>query len=302
MPELRGDLAFVGLSALLRFIAGLGATGRLRVAGERGEGSLWLDEGHVVGAAFGAQRGAEALSALAGTAGDGRFRLSAEPAPAVREIEAPLEDVLQHVATMDAAFREIRPLLRTHWGVAPPEAVGSRESREASIVLDRRALDVLLAVNRGHHTVDEIAGAGNLVETAQALLRLRDQGLVQADGGHGATLGQMPAEGGRAATGGPARTDGAARPPQESMPRGPVPQEPMLEDDAVDVALTASSPATERRPADDVVGRFVPSTEWQEVPAGMAVPPGGEYRLELGGKVYARWPEAVAPAPGHRSR
>ncbi|MDQ3702334.1 MAG: DUF4388 domain-containing protein, partial [Chloroflexota bacterium] len=196
MPELRGDLAFVGLSALLRFIAGLGVTGRLQVAGERGEGSLWLDEGHVVGASFGPQRGAEALSALAGSAGDGQFRLSAEPAPAVREIEAPLEDVLQHVATMDAAFREIRPLLVTRWGVAPPEGTGSTDSREAPIVLDRRALDVLLAVNRGRHTVDEIAGAGNLVETAHALLRLRDEGLVQAEGAAGIpreTMSREPA-------------------------------------------------------------------------------------------------------------
>lgn len=284
MPELRGDLAFVGLSALLRFIAGLGVTGRLQVAGERGDGSLWLDEGHVVGASFGPQRGADALSALAGSAGDGQFRLSTEPAPAVREIEAPLEDVLQHVATMDAAFREIRPLLVTRWGVAPPDGAGSRATGEASIVLDRRALDVLLAVNRGRHTVDEIAGPGNVVETAHALLRLRDQGLVQDERAQEMTEGQM--------------TEG---PGQSESGRGTI-QEPAPEEEAVAPAPGASARAAERRPADDVVERFVPSTEWQEVPAGMAVPPGGEYRLELGGKVYARWPEAVAPAPPRGSR
>lgn len=297
MPELRGDLAFVGLSALLRFIAGLGVTGRLQVAGERGEGSLWLDEGHVVGASFGPQRGAEALSALAGTAGDGQFRLSAEPAPAVREIEAPLEDVLQHVATMDAAFREIRPLLVTRWGVAPSEGAGGGESREASIVLDRRALDVLLAVNRGRHTVDEIAGAGGLVETAYALLRLRDQGLVQAEGGHEGTEAPVPAEDTPAATQGQVPAEGGM-----AVPRERVTWEPAPEEDAVAPAPTAAAGTPERRPAEDVVGPFVPSTEWQEVPAGLAVPPGGEYRLELGGKVYARWPEPVAPALGRRSR
>jgi hypothetical protein len=77
---------------------------------------------------------------------------------------------------------------------------------------------------------------------------------------------------------------------------------PAPEREAVAPAPAAAAPASERRPADDVVGRFVPSAEWQEVPDGLAVPPGGEYRLELGGKVYARWPEAVAPGPGLRSR
>jgi hypothetical protein len=43
-------------------------------------------------------------------------------------------------------------------------------------------------------------------------------------------------------------------------------------------------------------GRFVPGREWQEVPGGTAVPPGGEYRLELGGKTFARWPTG-APGP-----
>jgi hypothetical protein len=35
---------------------------------------------------------------------------------------------------------------------------------------------------------------------------------------------------------------------------------------------------------------FTPSEDWQEIPDDIAVPPGGEYRLELGGKRYGRWP------------
>ena len=38
---------------------------------------------------------------------------------------------------------------------------------------------------------------------------------------------------------------------------------------------------------------FMPSADWQEIPEDIAVPPGGEYRLDLGpgGKRYGRWPK-----------
>ncbi len=38
---------------------------------------------------------------------------------------------------------------------------------------------------------------------------------------------------------------------------------------------------------------FIPSGEWQEVPNGVALPPGGEIRMDLAGeKTYARWPKS----------
>ncbi len=245
MPELRGDLAFVGLTALLRFIAELGVTGRLHVAAGRGEGDLWLQGGRVVGASFGAQRGPRALDALARVAADGHFRLSEQPLPATRDVDAPIEDILSRMEEMNAAVRELRPLLAARWVVTPPQAVGEAIASDASIVLDRHSLDVLLAVNRGRHTVDEIAAEGDVIEVARALSRLREQGLVQVQA-------QGQAETSRAGT------------------------------RAAQGASTAGEP-------------FVPSGEWQEVPAGTAVPPGGEYRLELGGKVYARWPAPIPP-------
>lgn len=40
---------------------------------------------------------------------------------------------------------------------------------------------------------------------------------------------------------------------------------------------------------------FVPSPEWQEIPEGAAVPPGGEYRMDMTtGRNYARWPDPEA--------
>ena len=44
-------------------------------------------------------------------------------------------------------------------------------------------------------------------------------------------------------------------------------------------------------------GTFVPSTEWQEVVKGVAIPPGAEIRMELGGKNFARWAAGQVPKP-----
>jgi len=44
-------------------------------------------------------------------------------------------------------------------------------------------------------------------------------------------------------------------------------------------------------------GEFVPSTEWQDVPDGTVLPPGGEYRIDFAtGKNQARWDNPPAPA------
>jgi hypothetical protein len=48
---------------------------------------------------------------------------------------------------------------------------------------------------------------------------------------------------------------------------------------------------------------FVPSRDWQEIPKGMAMPPGGQYRMDMGGGPnFARWdnpppPVKAAPPP-----
>ena len=120
----------------------------------------------------------------------------------------------------------------------------------------------MLAVGRGEHRLEAIAGGGDLLATAEALQSLRDLGLVQA----GARLrGRAHLRGSR---------DRLRR------GRGEAPPAP---------------DAPERAPAGGP--RFRPTATWQEVPPGTAVPPGGEYRMELGGKVFARWPAAPRRPP-----
>ncbi|MGH2354511.1 MAG: DUF4388 domain-containing protein [Chloroflexota bacterium] len=255
MTQLQGTLAGIGLPALVRFLARLPASGRLHVSNGRWTGDLWLNEGQPVAAAFGAERGLAALDALALTLPDGRFVFSAAPPPARSDINVPPEEVLTRLDELASRQGEVAPLLAARWVVVPLDETAPEEP---PLTLDRASLQALLAVSRGERTVEELARHLGLVETVQALARLRDLGLVQAED---LTLGQ-PA---------PAPTAAIHMPP--------------------------STATAEGRPAPASPARFVPSPEWQEVPPGTAVPPGGEYRMELGGKVYARWPDSDAGSP-----
>lgn len=56
---------------------------------------------------------------------------------------------------------------------------------------------------------------------------------------------------------------------------------------------TQQAPEPQRQAVD---APFIPSTEWQEVPDWAAVPPGGEYRVDMAtGKTHARWDNPPAP-------
>ncbi|MGH2353102.1 MAG: DUF4388 domain-containing protein, partial [Chloroflexota bacterium] len=64
MTELRGSLKGIGLPALVRLLAGLRKSGCLHLGHDRWGGEIYLEEGRVVAAEFGADRGAAALDAL----------------------------------------------------------------------------------------------------------------------------------------------------------------------------------------------------------------------------------------------
>jgi 2'-5' RNA ligase len=71
----------------------------------------------------------------------------------------------------------------------------------------------------------------------------------------------------------------------------------------LDRAAKANKAAQQQRAARPKLpekGTFAPSSEWQEVPEGATVPPGGEIRMNMQtGKTEARWPvpQATRPAP-----
>jgi hypothetical protein len=74
-------------------------------------------------------------------------------------------------------------------------------------------------------------------------------------------------------------------------------QQPAPEPEAVRMQPGESPPQAGPAPQAQTTGQFVPSSQWQEVPEHLAVPPGGEYKVNMAtGKTEARWTGKV-PGP-----
>jgi hypothetical protein len=258
MPRFWGALEPTELPALVRFLHDVGATGCLRLAGERRPGELWLDGGRLVAARSGTLRGRAALEAVAFPEGEFVFTGEDDPPEPDPDLVAPRAGgPLRRLQAAAGRWARLSPLLGARWALAPPAGDVSGEP----LTLDREALRALLAVGRGEQSLEAIAAGGDPLATAEALRSLRDLGLVQAEGvpAEGSPPGEQPP--------GPAEA-GEAPPPRSALP---------------DVPGGASPGGL----------RFRPTATWQEVPPGTAVPPGGEYRMELGGRVLARWPSPL---------
>ena len=180
MPQLRGTLEPTELPALVRFLCDVGATGCLRLAGARRAGALWLDGGRLVAARSGASRGRAALDAVALPEGEFVFAGDDDPPEPDPELVAPRAgDPLRRLQAAAGRWARLGPLLAARWALAPP----AEAARGEALTLDRESLRVLLAVGRGEHRLEAIAGGGDLLATAEALQSLRDLGLVRAEGG-----------------------------------------------------------------------------------------------------------------------
>jgi len=103
----------------------------------------------------------------------------------------------------------------------------------------------------------------------------------------------------------------SAPPPQPEQPSQPAPEAPAAAGDG-EQAVPAESPearpqevpapeaaAPPQAPVPPEQPPFAPSSDWQEIPPGTAVPAGGSFRmgLEEGGKTYGRWADAPPAAP-----
>jgi hypothetical protein len=179
MPQLRGTLEPTELPALVRFLCDVGATGCLRLAGARRAGALWLDGGRRVAARSGASRGRAALDAVALPEGEFVFAGDGDPPAPDPDLVAPRAgDPLRRLQAAAGRWARLGPLLAARWALAPP----AEAARGEALTLDRESLRALLAVGRGEHRLEAIAGGGDLLATAEALQSLRDLGLVQAGG------------------------------------------------------------------------------------------------------------------------
>jgi hypothetical protein len=180
MTQLSGSLAGIGLSALLRFLSDVRATGHLVVVDGDLQGVLSLDGGRLASAAFERERGLAALEAVALALGGGHFevRPAAEPLVAdlalePSQVDARLAQLLEEQARLGASIPTVRAVPRLVL-----EAGADRD--QDTLVLDRDALRLLLRVD-GTRTVREIAREYGLVHTLRLLARLAELQLVRIE-------------------------------------------------------------------------------------------------------------------------
>jgi hypothetical protein len=276
MPRLWGTLTVTGLPALVQFLGEVGATGRMRLSGTNRTGELWLNGGRLVEASSGAARGRAALDLLARPEGD--FAFVDEPAPSPPDPELAALGPSEALALLQAAadrWARLDAMPAGRWMLAPP----SNEPGQAAepVTLDRDAVRVLLAIGRGEGSAEALAAEHDPEAVARALETFRGLGLVR----------QAPATPPAAPAAPPDPAPPDTAPPDTAPPDTAAPPAP---------AAPASGAAPAPAPPPARPGPFRPSRSWQEVPPGTPVPPGGEYRMQLGGKVYARWPD-LPPDP-----
>lgn len=175
---LQGSVEGVGLTALLRFLAGIEKSGRLRVFDGEWSGELGLDSGHLVSAFFGHEQGLPAAEAMALVFRRGRFTFEDGRAPGERNLELPPEKL---AACLQAAERfEVGPVDGRSILDAVPEVVDSPPGAGgvSEIVLDRTELRTLLAVD-GQASVAALSRGDSLALTIRHLAALAELGLVR---------------------------------------------------------------------------------------------------------------------------
>ena len=190
MTQLSGSLAGIGLSALLRFLSDVRATGHLVVVDGDLQGVLSLDGGRLASAAFERERGLAALEAVALALGGGHFELrpAAEPLAAdlalePSQVDARLAHLLEEQARLGASIPTVRAVPRL-------ALEAGADHDQDTLVLDRDALRLLLRVD-GTRTVREIAREYGLVHTLRLLARLAELQLVRIEAP--TEMPQMPA-------------------------------------------------------------------------------------------------------------
>jgi len=177
MTQLSGSLAGIGLSALLRFLSDVRASGHLVVVDGDLQGVLSLEGGRLASAAFERERGLDALEAVALALGGGHFELhpAAEPLVADLTLNQPQVDTrLGHLLEEQARLGASVPSLRA----VPRLALeAGAEHDQDTLLLDRDALRLLLRVD-GTRTVRELGREDGLVHTLRLLARLAELQLV----------------------------------------------------------------------------------------------------------------------------
>jgi hypothetical protein len=190
---LQGTIETFALPDVMRLLASTKKTGRLRVEGSRGEGSVWVDGGQIVsGTATGAPRAGNAVEVMFELLRfqDGSFVFDADEAPAERSDPVEVEATLAEAEKMLEEWRAIEavvPSLDT-WVSLAAQLPGD------SVTLDRERWATIVAVGGG----TTVGGLGEALEVSdleacRTVKQLVEDGLVTVgEAPEGAQVGVPP--------------------------------------------------------------------------------------------------------------
>jgi uncharacterized protein DUF4388 len=177
MPEvLRGNLAQLPLTEVLKLLVSGGQSGRLDVRDGTTKGEIYLCEGRIVHAVAGPWMGEGALRALLGwPRGDFDF-VPDMPSPE-ETVQAPSEQLLREAAQRMQDWKEIKKVVPSSEAIFRLSAGGG----DGAVSLQPEEWRVLARVN-GATSVAQIASLLNQdeLEVAKVLFKLSKAGLLEA--------------------------------------------------------------------------------------------------------------------------
>ncbi|HLZ30384.1 MAG TPA: signal peptidase I [Chloroflexota bacterium] len=175
MAELSGSLLSFELTALVRFLCGLGKSGDLLVSHGHWIGQLSVESGRLSAAAVEDEQGPAALEFMSAIMRGGDFEFSEGPPSLSPNLDAgadPLGLLERVAAAAPQAWLSLVPAPTDIPGVVP-----ARTPDDSELALGRTAIYVLLDVD-GARTVRDLAGRHGLLRALRSLVRLRELGLV----------------------------------------------------------------------------------------------------------------------------
>jgi hypothetical protein len=181
MDQLKGSLRFIPLPAVTQFIAGLGSTGRLQLSQGAWSGEIALDNGQVVGAQLGAERGRPALDGLVLALTEAEFAFVDGLAEPAAEPLLSRDELAGYMAGLVAERERLQPLAGMLNSVPclvdQPASAGSDGGQ---VTIQAAALQLIPALVYGH-TLEQIAQRRGLARTLREIAMLRSGGLVRLE-------------------------------------------------------------------------------------------------------------------------
>jgi Domain of unknown function (DUF4388) len=174
MTELSGTLDGIGLFALLNFLSGLKAHGRLAITDRELSGSLFLSDGRVVGARFGSDTGEVALDAIGLALGQGRFDFADDGADRPVNLTMDAPELQQHLEQLASERQRIMASIPSLDSVPVSMMDGPDDQ---PIALDRGTLRLLLRCD-GRRSVLDLAREGGLLPALKRLASLHELKLI----------------------------------------------------------------------------------------------------------------------------